>query len=92
MGYVLLGITGLIAGVLGGLPGIGGSVIMIPAILMFAGRGGSTHETVHQYQGAAMIGSYLDEHLTHTLPLRIVRIAFVALMLVAAGKMLALVG
>ncbi len=92
MGYVLLGITGLIAGVLGGLPGIGGSAIMIPAMLMFAGRGGSTHETVHQYQGEATIGSYLGGHLTHTLPRRIVRIAFVALMLLAAGKMLALVG
>ena len=92
MGYVLLGITGLIAGVPGRLLGTGGSAIMIPAMLVFAGRGGSTHETVHQYQGAAMIGSYLGGHLTHTLPLRIVPIAFVALMLLAAGKMLALVG
>lgn len=92
MGYALLGITGLIAGVLGGLLGIGGSAIAIPAMLMFAGRSGSTHETVHQHQGAAMIGSYLEEHPAHTLPLRIVRIAFVALMLLAAGKMLALVG
>jgi uncharacterized membrane protein YfcA len=40
----------------------------------------------------AMIGSYLGGHLTHTLPLRIVRIAFIALMLLAAGKMLAPVG
>lgn len=51
MGYALLGITGLIAGVLGGLLGTGGSAIAIPAMLMFAGRGGSTHETVHQHQG-----------------------------------------
>jgi hypothetical protein len=35
----------------------------------------------------AMIGSYLGGHLTHTLPLRVVRIAFAGLMLASAAKM-----
>ena len=35
----------------------------------------------------AMIGSYLGGHLTHRLPLRIVRIAFVAVLVVSAAKM-----
>ena len=35
-----------------------------------------------------MIGSYLGGHLTHKLPLKIVRMAFISLMVVAAFKML----
>ena len=35
----------------------------------------------------AMIGSYVGGHLTHALPLRVVRGAFIALMLLAAAKM-----
>jgi len=35
----------------------------------------------------AMIGAYLGGNLTHALPLRIVRAAFIALMLAAAAKM-----
>jgi len=36
---------------------------------------------------AAMIGSYAGGHLTHKLPLRAVRAAFVGMMFVAAVKM-----
>jgi len=35
-----------------------------------------------------MIGSYFGGHLTHKLPLKVVRGVFVALMIVAAVKML----
>ncbi|HRS97992.1 MAG TPA: TSUP family transporter [Smithella sp.] len=38
---------------------------------------------------AAMLGSFLGGHLTHALPLRVVRGAFVVLMLAAAWKMFA---
>jgi len=36
----------------------------------------------------AMIGSYLGGHLTHKLPLKIVRAAFITIMVLAAAKML----
>lgn len=36
----------------------------------------------------AMIGSYIGGHLTHKLPLKVVRVAFIALMILAAVKML----
>ncbi len=56
MDYFLLTLTGLVAGVLGGLLGIGGSVVMIPAMAwVFASRG----ESIHQYQAAAMIVNFL---------------------------------
>ena len=34
-----------------------------------------------------MIGSYLGGHLTHKLPLRIIRAAFVAVLVLSAAKM-----
>jgi hypothetical protein len=56
MEYLLLSVIGLVAGVLGGLLGIGGSVVMIPAMAwIFASRG----ESIHQYQAAAMIVNFL---------------------------------
>ncbi len=56
MEYVWLTVTGLVAGILGGLLGIGGSVVMIPAMtLIFAGRG----TNIHQYQAAAMIINFV---------------------------------
>ncbi len=59
MEYALLAITGLIAGVLGGLLGIGGSVIMIPAMTFifedFKGEPTSTQ----QWMAAAMIVNFL---------------------------------
>jgi hypothetical protein len=53
---VLAGI-GSVAGVLGGLLGIGGSIVMIPAMLfVFGGRHGA--EGQHLYQAAAMIVNF----------------------------------
>lgn len=37
MNYILLAIIGLVAGVLGGLLGIGGAVVIIPALVFFLG-------------------------------------------------------
>jgi len=47
--YVILAIVGLVAGTLGGLVGIGGSIIMIPAMIVLLGP----HQ--HLYQASAMI-------------------------------------
>jgi len=58
MEYVILAAVGLLAGVLGGLLGIGGSVVMIPAMVMvFAHRGEG--DRMQQYQAAAMIVNFL---------------------------------
>ncbi|MFP4053001.1 MAG: sulfite exporter TauE/SafE family protein [Phycisphaerae bacterium] len=54
----MLAITGLAAGVLGGLLGVGGSVIMIPAMAVIFSAVGSPH-SIHQYQAAAMIVSFV---------------------------------
>lgn len=50
---LLLAVTGLFAGALGGALGLGGSVIMIPVMALLIGKehGGSQH----LYQGAAMV-------------------------------------
>ena len=59
MEYALLAITGLLAGVLGGLLGIGGSVIMIPAMtFIFEDLGGEPTGT-QQWMAAAMIVNFL---------------------------------
>jgi uncharacterized protein len=52
MDYLLLTATGLCMGLLGGLLGIGGSVIMIPAMVFFFG------ENQHLYQASAMICNF----------------------------------
>jgi len=49
----------MVAGVLGGLLGIGGSVIMIPAMVWIFGSIVARPENVHQYQAAAMIVNFL---------------------------------
>ena len=50
----VLAAVGLLAGVLGGLLGVGGSILMIPAmVFLFADRYGP--EGQHLYQAAAMI-------------------------------------
>ena len=59
MEYGLLVIVGLLAGVLGGLLGIGGSVVMIPAMVAIFSTVAARAETVHQYQAAAMIVNFL---------------------------------
>ena len=59
MEYVLLVITGLVAGVMGGLLGIGGSVVMIPAMVWIFGSVVERAESLHQYQAAAMIVNFV---------------------------------
>jgi uncharacterized membrane protein YfcA len=60
MDYVLLSASGLVAGVLGGLLGLGGSSIMIPAMVWILGsRDAAGHWQIHQYQAAAMIVNFL---------------------------------
>ena len=59
MEYVLVSLTGLVAGILGGLLGIGGSVVMIPALVWIFSSVVDRPETVHQYQAAAMIVNFL---------------------------------
>jgi uncharacterized protein len=51
--YVLLVLLGFIAGCSGGLLGIGGSVVMIPGLVLMFGP-----ERQHLYQAAAMIGNF----------------------------------
>ncbi len=58
--YVLLAVTGILAGVLGGLLGIGGSSVMLPAMVLILGaRSRDGHEQIHQYMAAAMIVNFL---------------------------------
>ena len=59
MEYGILAIVGLLAGVLGGLLGIGGSVVMIPAMVaVFASQDAGVPK-IQQYQAAAMIVNFL---------------------------------
>ena len=54
--YFAIGVLGLVAGTLGGMLGVGGSLIMIPALVMMFGREGQTEGfNLHLYQAAAMI-------------------------------------
>lgn len=59
MEYLFLAITGVVAGVLGGLLGIGGSSIMLPAMVLILGAARDGLEQIHQYQAAAMIVNFL---------------------------------
>lgn len=59
MEYVLLIVIGLMAGTLGGLLGVGGSVIMIPAMVWIFSIFSGAPENIHQYQAAAMIVNFL---------------------------------
>jgi hypothetical protein len=56
---VLLAVAGLVAGVLGGMLGLGGSVIMIPAMFWVLGPTLEGYPQIHQYQAAAMIVNFL---------------------------------
>jgi hypothetical protein len=53
---IAVGLTGLAAGTLGGMLGVGGSVIMIPVLVILFGQG-DRHAgfNQHLYQAAAMI-------------------------------------
>jgi uncharacterized protein len=57
--YVLLVLVGALTGVLGGMLGIGGSIIMIPAMIWILGAKSGDVEMIHQYQAAAMIVNFL---------------------------------
>jgi uncharacterized protein len=63
MTYVLLPIVGLCTGILGGMLGIGGSIIMIPAMVVLLGAtrviGGHEVNQMHQYMAVAMIVNFL---------------------------------
>jgi len=59
MQYLFLIALGLAAGVLGGLLGIGGSILMIPAMAAFLPVLAGHTESLHQYQAAAMITNFL---------------------------------
>ena len=57
MSFIVPGIIGLVAGVLGGLLGIGGSLIIIPALILYFSYsvGGYQGDDQHLLQAAAMI-------------------------------------
>ena len=58
--YILLALVGLAAGLLGGLLGIGGSSVMLPAMVWILGRADNAgHEQINQYMAAAMIVNFL---------------------------------
>ena len=57
--YVWLSLAGVVAGVLGGLLGIGGSSIMLPAMVLILGAVKDGVEQIHQYQAAAMMVNFL---------------------------------
>jgi len=58
MEYAILALVGLVAGMLGGMLGIGGSIIMIPAMVaVYTPSGGASR--MQQYQAAAMIVNFL---------------------------------
>jgi uncharacterized protein len=60
MDYTLMVVLGLVAGVLGGLLGIGGSVVMIPGMVWILGQADASGiEQIQQYQAAAMIVNFL---------------------------------
>ncbi|MEM6392637.1 MAG: sulfite exporter TauE/SafE family protein [Planctomycetota bacterium] len=52
---LILPVVGFAAGVLGGLLGVGGSVVMIPAMVMLLGQGLTPGYDQHLYQAAAML-------------------------------------
>ncbi len=57
--YVILIIVGALTGSLGGMLGIGGSIIMLPAMVWVFGARSGGHEQIHQYMAAAMIVNFL---------------------------------
>lgn len=53
--YFAVAFTGFIAGTLGGMLGVGGSLIMIPALVILFGQDARKGMNQHLYQAAAMI-------------------------------------
>ena len=56
---VLISGIGLLAGVIGGLTGLGGSVIMLPGLAILIGFKDEIHAEQHTYQAAAMAVNFL---------------------------------
>ncbi len=52
-----IAVIGLLAGILGGMLGVGGSVVMLPGLVMLLGQGVRWHLNQHVYQAAAMIAN-----------------------------------
>lgn len=54
-----IALLGLSAGVIGGLAGIGGSLIMIPGLIFMLGYDDAEHTQQHVYMAAAMVVNFL---------------------------------
>ncbi|MFB3890642.1 MAG: sulfite exporter TauE/SafE family protein [Phycisphaerae bacterium] len=59
MEYAILAAVGLLTGVLGGMLGVGGSSIMLPAMVVILGTHLNGLEQTHQYMAVAMIVNFL---------------------------------
>jgi uncharacterized membrane protein YfcA len=57
LSLVIVAIVGLFAGVLGGMLGVGGSVIMIPGLVLLFGQNDTPGMGQHLYQAAAMLAN-----------------------------------
>ncbi len=57
-GYLLIVLLGLVAGGAGGLLGIGGSLVMIPGLVLMFGASRAGGDVQHLYQAAAMIVNF----------------------------------
>ena len=78
--YLIVALTGLIAGTLGSMLGVGGSVVMIPAMVALFGQAIKPNLNQHVYQAAAMIANivvsvpaaikYYKAGATHTLAVK----------------------
>ncbi|RNC80924.1 MAG: sulfite exporter TauE/SafE family protein [Phycisphaera sp.] len=55
----LIALIGLIAGLVGGLTGLGGSIIILPGLAILVGYANETHTEQHTYQAAAMAVNFL---------------------------------
>lgn len=51
----LVALLGLLAGIVGGLAGLGGSMIMLPGLGLILGYSAASHPEQHLYMGAALI-------------------------------------
>lgn len=84
MDYFILALIGIAMGSFGGLLGIGGSVVTIPALVLAFG------ENQHLYQASAMLCNFFvggAATLVHILPKNWVRAVFVMLLLLASYRM-----
>lgn len=57
LSLVIVAVVGLFAGILGGMLGVGGSVIMIPGLVLIFGQSDTPGMGQHLYQAAAMLAN-----------------------------------